>query len=389
MNKSKNQNNVFPVGYHSFHRKKVFNFQLNRGYSLGFTRFEDIETVGERIHTFEDWKNEMVKLAEKALSENHLLSAAYYYRAAEFYTFDDGADRRLFYDKFIQYFQAAIQEEENERFEIPYQKGFLPAIRVPQEGKKLGTIVLHGGFDSFLEEWYFMMKYLASFGYEVIGFEGPGQGAALRKYGLSFDIEWEKPVKAVLDFLHLSDITLFGLSMGGWLCIRATAFEPRIQRVIATGHAIDYMKCYPYLIRVIHLWFLKQIGMKGFMSKMAMKKAKANNVQGWMTRQLMYITQKDDPMEAFEVWLSLNEENIHSEKVTQDVLLLSGSEDHFIPIRMHQKQVEAMVNANSVTDRIFTKEEHAQNHCQIGNIKLLLDNIIDWLKMKGNHIKNE
>jgi len=380
MNQTNNQYNVFPVGYHSFHRKQVFNFQLNRGYSLGFTRFEDIEKVGERIHSFEDWKNEMVKLAEKALSENRLLNAAYYYRAAEFYTFEDTAEKELFYSKFIQYFQASIQEDKNERLKIPYQKGFLPAIRIPQEGKKLGTILLHGGFDSFLEEWYFMMKYLARNGYEVIGFEGPGQGAALREYGLPFDIEWEKPVRAVLDFLHLSDITLFGLSMGGWLCIRAAAFEPRVQRVIASGHAIDYMKCYPYLIRAIHLWFLKQKGMIGFMNKMAMQKAKADNIQGWMTRQLMYITQKDNPMEAFEIWLAMNEENIHSEKVTQDVLLLSGSDDHFIPIKMHQKQVEAMVNASSVTDRIFTKEEHAQNHCQIGNIKLLLDTIIHWLK---------
>ena len=380
MNQTNNQYNVFPVGYHSFHRKQVFNFQLNRGYSLGFTRFEDIEKVGERIHSFEDWKNEMVKLAEKALSKNRLLNAAYYYRAAEFYTFEDTVEKELFYSKFIQYFQASIQEDKNERLKIPYQKGFLPAIRIPQEGKKLGTILLHGGFDSFLEEWYFMMKYLARNGYEVIGFEGPGQGAALREYGLPFDIEWEKPVRAVLDFLHLSDITLFGLSMGGWLCLRAAAFEPRVQRVIASGHAIDYMKCYPYLIRAIHLWFLKQKGMIGFMNKMAMQKAKADNIQGWMTRQLMYITQKDNPMEAFEIWLAMNEENIHSEKVTQDVLLLSGSDDHFIPIKMHQKQVEAMVNASSVTDRIFTKEEHAQNHCQIGNIKLLVDTIINWLK---------
>ena len=380
MNKKNNQGNVFPVGYHSFHKKQLFNFQLNRGYSLGFTRFEDIEKVGERIHSFEDWKNEMVKLAEKALSKNRLLNAAYYYRAAEFYTFEDTAEKELFYSKFIQYFQASIQEDKNERLKIPYQKSFLTAIKIPQEGKKLGTILLHGGFDSFLEEWYFMMKYLASNGYEVIGFEGPGQGAALREYGLPFDIEWEKPVRAVLDFLHLSDITLFGLSMGGWLCIRAAAFEPRIQRVIASGHAIDYMKCYPYLIRAIHLWFLKQKGMIGFMNKMAIQKAKADNVQGWMTRQLMYITQKDNPMEAFEIWLAMNEENIHSEKVTQDVLLLSGSDDHFIPIKMHQKQVEAMVNASSVTDRIFTKEDHAQNHCQIGNIKLLLDTIINWLK---------
>jgi hypothetical protein len=43
--------------------------------------------------------------------------------------------------------------------------------------------------------------------------------------------------------------------------------------------------------------------------------------------------------------------------------------------------VQALVNAKSVTDRIFTKEDHAQNHCQIGNIGLLLDVIVKWIKV--------
>jgi hypothetical protein len=88
------------------------------------------------------------------------------------------------------------------------------------------------------------------------------------------------------------------------------------------------------------------------------------------------------PLEAFEVWLAMNGENIQSEKITQDVLLLSGRNDHFIPIKMHQKQIGALINANSIKDKIFTENEHAQNHCQIGNLKLLLDVIIDWLKTK-------
>jgi len=376
---------IFPVGYFKFHKKQVFNFQLNRGYSLGFTRFEDIEKIGERINTFEDWKNEMVKLAEKAVSENRLMNASFYYRAAEFYTFNDAGDKELFYSKFSKYFQLAFQEDKIEQVKIPYQSGFLPSMRIPPAGEKIGTIVLHGGFDSFLEEWYFLMKYLAGHGYEVIGFEGPGQGAALRKYGLAFDIEWEKPVRAVLDYFNLSNVTLFGLSMGGWLSIRSAAFEPRVKRVIASGHAIDYMKCYPYLIHIIHIWFLKQKGMESFMNKMALRKANGNNLQGWMTKQLMYITQKDKPMEAFEIWVSMNEENIHSEKIIQDILLISGRDDHFIPIKMHQKQIDALVNAKSITDRIFTKKENAQNHCQIGNIKLLLDVIIDWLQDKNKN----
>ena len=55
---------TFPVGYHKFHKDQVFNYQLNRPYSLGYARFEDMKKVGQRVKNFVDWKREMVKLAE-------------------------------------------------------------------------------------------------------------------------------------------------------------------------------------------------------------------------------------------------------------------------------------------------------------------------------------
>ncbi len=76
----------FPIGYHRFHRKQLFNFQLNRWYSLGYTRFEDMVEAGSRVTDFEDWKREMLKLADKAVREGRSVNAAFYYRAAEFYT---------------------------------------------------------------------------------------------------------------------------------------------------------------------------------------------------------------------------------------------------------------------------------------------------------------
>lgn len=229
-----------------------------------------------------------------------------------------------------------------------------------------------------------MMKYIASGGFDVIGFEGPGQGAALIKYGLPFDIEWEKPVKAVLDYFRPDDAALFGLSMGGWLCLRAAAFEPRIKRVIANGHSIDYFKSFPYIIRVIHEKMLNSESLYDWMNKVGLKKAKAENTEGWITSQLMHITKnRDNPVDAAKVWLEMNDVNIHSENVIQDVLLLSAENDHFVPVKMHQKQIAALINARSVTDRIFTKKEHAQNHCQVGNIQLMLDIVLDWLKKKN------
>ena len=88
-------------------------------------------------------------------------------------------------------------------------------------------------------------------------------------------------------------------------------------------------------------------------------------------------------MDAFEVMMELNAENLHSEMVKQDVLILTGRNDHFIPFRAHDMQIKALTHAKSITARVFTKETHAHNHCQIGNIGLALDIMGKWIKEKS------
>jgi len=371
----------FPIGYHKFHKKQIYNFQLNRWYSIGFARFEDMVEVGRKIKTFNDWKVEMIKLAEKAVTEKRFLNAAIYYRSAEFYIINEDFEKENLYKKFTELFYKVIREENIERFNVPYNESFLPVIKIPAAKDKKGTIVMHGGFDSFIEEWYFMIKYLSDYGYEVYAFEGPGQGAALKTYGIPLDIKWEKPTKAVLDYFNLYDVTLWGLSMGGWYCLRAAAFEPRIKRVIASGHSIDYMKSMPKVIYQMHMFFINRF--RNYSNKMASKTLKkGKGLQAWMMGNLMYITKKKTPLDAFDVWLQLNEKNLHSELVKQDVLYLTGREDHFVPFKMHDLQLKALTNARSVTDVVFRKESHAQNHCQIGNIGLTLDTMIEWIEEK-------
>jgi len=95
---------------------------------------------------------------------------------------------------------------------------------------------------------------------------------------------------------------------------------------------------------------------------------------------LMYITMQDDILEAMQTAQWMSADNQHPEKVTQDVLILTGREDHFIPFKMHRMQVGALTNAKSVAGRVFTREEQAQNHCQIGNVGLALTVMTDWLE---------
>ncbi|PKL68841.1 MAG: alpha/beta hydrolase [Methanobacteriales archaeon HGW-Methanobacteriales-1] len=368
----------FPVGYQNFHKDQLFNYQLNRWYSWGYARYEDMEEAGLKIDNFQDWKNIMIKLAKIALQEDRLINAAFYYRAAEFYTFSNDPDKEILYDKFCDLFYNIFQNEGLERFKVPYKDGFLPVIKTSPDGKSKGTIVLHGGFDSYIEEFYSWMWYFSRQGYEVIGFEGPGQGAARKKYGIPLDIEWEKPTSAILDYFNLDEVSLIGTSMGGWFCLRAAAFEPRIKKIIAQGHAMDYMKIHNILAQKMLIFFTKYF--PNFSNKMALNNLKKCDMEAWTTSNLMYITDKKMPLDAMELAFSMNEENMHSKKIKQDVLLLSGKQDHFIGFKMHKKQVDALINAKSVIDRVFTKEDQAQNHCQVGNTVLALDAMLEWLK---------
>ena len=369
----------FPIGYHKFHKNRLFNFQLNRWYSFGYARFEDFVEAGRKINSFDSWKREMVKLAENAVKANMLFRAAFYYRAAEFYLLAEVPEKALLYEKFSDLFYRAVQKNNVEKLNVPYKEVFLPVIKVQSIGKKKSTIVMHGGFDSFIEEFYSWMKFFAHHGYEVIAFEGPGQGAARRQHELAFDIEWEKPVKAVLDYFNLDKITLLGISLGGWLSLRAAAFEPRVTRVIATGHAIDYMKSMNSFFYWLHMWFYRKH--RKFMAQLTEKKFLRNkeSIPGWMVKNLMYITKNNKPLDALETYLMMNEQNIHSELITQDILILLGKCDHFIPFKMLNMQVKALINAKSITTRVFGKDENAQNHCQVGNIGLALEVMVKWL----------
>jgi pimeloyl-ACP methyl ester carboxylesterase len=372
---------TFPVGYHSFHKNKSLNFQLNRWYSWGFARFEDMAEAGRRISSFEEWPTEMLKLAEIAVSEGRLMNAAFYYRAAELLMTREDPEKELLYDKFIDYFNVAFQSDEIERFEVSYDGSYLPAIRIGtacEEAK--GTLLLHGGFDSFIEELYSVMRHLSGLGYEVIAFDGPGQGAARKKYGFAFDHEWEKPVSAILDHFSLDDVTLIGVSMGGWLCLRAAAFEPRIKRVIASSVSFDVLQYTNIIGRQLAKLFFRKC--RTFVNNAIVKKMKKDPQYSWFVNNLMYITNKEIPIEGFDVLLQLNEENLSSGLITQDVLILTGRNDHLVPFKMHGLQVKALTSASSVTERVFTAKDNAQNHCQVGNMGLALQEMSNWIETR-------
>jgi pimeloyl-ACP methyl ester carboxylesterase len=371
---------TLPVGYRVFHPKQLFNYQLNRWHSFGYARLEDMEEAGGRIADFDDWKRVMVELAERAEAEGRLMNAAFYYRAAEFYTFRDDPDKEPLYDRFVELFYRLFGDEGLKRFDVPYGNSFLPALMLPaaDAAQARGTIVMHGGFDSYIEEFYSWMRYFSDRGYDVVAFEGPGQGAARKKHGLALDYRWERPAKTILDHFALENVTWLGVSMGGYFCFRAAAFDRRIARVIASGIAYDYMQFPPRIFQWMMFLFFDHF--RGYSNRVTLKKMKKDGMHRWTIENLMYITMTDTPMDAFDVARQMNARNLHSELVEQDVLILTGRNDHFVPFKMHRMQIEALTNARSVTARVFTKETEAHNHCQNGNFSLALSVMAGWME---------
>ncbi len=369
----------FPVGYYTFNKDKAFNFQLNRWYSMGYVRFEDMREAGMRIVDFQDWNIEMLQLADHSLSENRLMNAAFYYRAAEFFTTAEDPDKRKLHQQFTSCFYQAIGDQGADQVEIPYGETFIQTLRLPlPQPVSKGTIVIHGGYDSFKEELYSMMRFFHQQGYEVITFDTPWMGTSSDNMEMGLDIAWEKPVKAVLDYFGSEEVTLIGISMGGWLSLRAAAFEPRIHQVIASSVSYDVNQYNNAVARKFadHM-FEKR---RNQLNKIMLKKMNKNLYYAWFVNHLMDVTNKETPVEAFDVLMTFDAKNLHSDLVRQDVLILTGRNDHMVPFKMHNLQVKALTNAHSVSERIFTREESAQNHCQIGNIGLALQVMLDWIE---------
>ena len=181
------------------------NFQMNRVLTHGeeACREEELLEIAPNLQEFDPmaWFEQWNMLAQRAESDGRLMHAAYYHRMSEFFLSNGLHEKDEAYENFSRCFYAATEGENLELFDIPYLGYELPAIRLKAEEEK-GVVLLHGGFDSFIEEFYLYLREYPAAGYTVIIFEGPGQGRPLRD-GLKMTHEWEKPVAAVLDYFDL------------------------------------------------------------------------------------------------------------------------------------------------------------------------------------------
>ena len=379
----------FPVGFYDFSKYPGMNFQLNLYHSFGiFTRAE-LEDIGRRADSFEKWISVFIKLGRKAEENGETLKAATCFIAAQFYTLSDDSDKRgrnkkrLLYERsrrlYDEYY-GSIPELKYVR--IPFENYRLPVYFSTVDNAK-GTIVIHGGYDSFIQEFLGLYSYFRALGYNVYFFEGPGQGEVLMRYNVRMTHEWEHCTSAVLDYFGLNDVTLMGVSLGGYLATRAAAYDKRISRLVMYDLIYDFYGS-----------IIGKMGKKGkFFDYMVShpknplwvslnRKLNADYFTKWLLGQGYRIFENvHTPCEYFEHIKLYNTREI-SKLVTQDTLVLAGTSDLYTIF--YDEQLKALTNARSVTGRLFTEQEHADHHCQVGNLPLLLETITDWTEERSN-----
>lgn len=327
------------------------------------------------------------KIADPISKGRAYLRAHNYYRTAEFFLPPEDPMRPAVWAKNIGSFYKGLDTlgVTYQKIKVPYGAHYLNAVYYPGPAgaNDKPLIVFHGGFDSTLEELYFVLVAAArERGYSVLTFEGPGQGAIIREQGLPFTYEWEKPTSAVLNvFLKgrakPTRIILVGMSLGGYLAPRAAAFDRRIDGVVAFDVFFDggeiAQRYVPAAVRWLH-----QQGFDSIVNAIVGIKAALQPGFRWAVAHGQWVMGTKNALETVDKFASYNLRDTAS-RITADVLILAGADDHFVPLHQVAEFEKALVNARSVTTKIYNRESGGAEHCQLGAITLWHSDFFDWM----------
>lgn len=167
------------------------------------------------------------------------------------------------------------------------------------------------------------------------------------------------------------------------LAPRAAAFENRIKRVVAWSLLPNLFDVLIYDMpksfqAVVSL--LMQSDDKDSLNFIIKNLMKKNPLLEWAITHGMHNMGVNSPYEYLKKTQKFQYLDV-GYKITQDFLLLGATKDHFIPIEFAKPIIDCLTNTKSLTYRLFTEKESAENHCNAGNTKLALDTIIDWVKL--------
>lgn len=316
------------------------------------------------------------KIAGRLLSAGDKLNrAAIYYITAERMQAHGYAPRKALYAKFLDTFQQGMQmaKEPCERVEIPYQDGIIAGLYTHAEGVKgpAPCLVVINGLDSTKEMVYragLFPQLLAKRGISSLFIDQPGTGEALRLHGLTAVVETELWASKVVDYLEQRPdvdalkIGLLGVSLGGYYCPRAVAFEPRFALGVVWG--------------ANHNW--------GEMQKRRLQREGENPVPHYW-EHVRWVWGAKDMDEFMDI-----AQNVHLngvlDKIRVPFLVTHGEADKQIPLEYAHQSYDQLVNSPDRELKIFTEREGGIQHSSLDNTANAGTYIADWVatQFQGN-----
>ncbi len=198
---------------------------------------------------------------------------------------------------------------------------------------------------------------------------------------MKFDPAWENPVKAILDYFKLEDVTIIGASLGGYLAPRAAAFEKRITKVVGWSIFPDFFDILladdPEPVRkLMDIAFRK--GFAGIFNGFYKKMMEKSELIKWNLMHGMYAYDAPDPVGYVKKVREFTLKGV-ADRITQDVLIIGGRDDHMIMPKMFHEEYDMLTNVRSLAFYLYTNQDDAGSHCNMGNMKLALDSMIGWI----------
>lgn len=386
---------------HQFSSTGTFEFETIRALwtaPFGGSDYGEVATIMSHVRPrstrswYDQWASMAYKIATRAEGLSETVSAgrawmraSNYLREAEFYLSPTDPKRKQTTIMCREWFDAGIDalDLDVRRIQIPYAGVQMEAlVAVPRTATPKDTALLvHGGFDSTLEELYFVIGAEAAHrGYPVMIFTGPGQGNLLRDFNMPFIPEWEHPTRTAIDaFSALVDyqsLVSVGLSFGGHLAARAAAFDSRIDGVVMFDYFPRMLDAFAHQVpRPLRSIFLR---MPWWMSRLAPLYARLNLEVRWGITNGMW-TFGVDNLRDLVTTLQEYDDRAWAGQITGDVLILLGEQDRFFDSASGWEFARRLTSARTTHVHQFSKDEGAHLHCQIGAIYRAHEQIFDWI----------
>jgi pimeloyl-ACP methyl ester carboxylesterase len=345
------------------------------------------------------WKataQRVAEIGEQAIASGHrvsareaLLRASNYYRtAAAFLLENPAADPEMTllsagqHDTFAA--AAALFDTPVEAVSIPYEATTLPAYLffVDDSGAPCPTIIYNSGYDSTREESYFAVAAAAlRRGYNVLAFDGPGQGAALREQRLVMRSDWEAVVTPVVDYaltrseIAPEEIVLFGYSLGGYLVARAAAFEHRVAALILDDGIHDFYAAFAAGLPAFIGSWIEEGRDDVALPVLAMLMAVSTQLR-WGLRNGMWVFGADSSAELIRMARDYTLDGI-SHQIVAPTLIMDAENDKFL--KGQPQLVEKALTGASTTLVTLTEREGAGEHTHAGALGRAHQTMFDWL----------